>query len=308
MAVAQVLQSLAVVVFMILPGFVFGKIKFFREDFYAGLSSFAVNLSIPALIINSMQVPYSRELLAGIGKTFAFWIPVVIAAAVLSLVFSRLLRYSNKQFTLVMCMLMASNTGFVGIPLCLELYGSESLFYASACEIAGDFFLYSVIFTSVAIASGYKAEFNLRALFLNPPIIAMLIGITLFLLRIRLPEFLGTPLEYFANTSAPIALFVMGSQLSRLSLKDFLFDWRIYIICALRLIVLPLFAFLLVRVMFGDTSLFSKVFIIMVAMPAASVTTTAALTYHSDAEFAAKGVSLSTVLCLLTAPFWAFVL
>ena len=302
------ISSLAVIVFTILPGYIFGKRNIFQDDFYASLASFAVNLCIPALIIDSMQVPYSREMLLGIGKTFAYWIPVVIAAAALSLIFSSLLRYSNKQFTLVMCMLMASNTGFVGIPLCLELYGSESLFYASSCEIAGDFFLYSVVFTSVAVASGYKAEFDLKALFLNPPILAMLIGILLFLLRIQLPGFLGTPLKYFGNSSAPIALFVLGSQLSRLSLRDFLFDWRIYVICALRLLVLPLFAYLLVRVLFHDTSLFSKVFIIMVAMPAASVTTTAALTYHSDAEFAAKGVSLSTVLCLLTAPLWALIL
>lgn len=293
---------------MVLPGFILGKINYFKEDFYTGLSRFALDICVPALILHSLQIDFSHELILGLGKTFAYWIPVLIAGGILSVILTRALHFTRAQMSLIFCMLGCSNTGFVGIPLCLQLYGEESLFFASACEIAGDVFLYSVIFTTIAFASGYKAELNFKTLFVNPPMIAMAIGLVLFFLQIRLPSFISTPIGYFSGCCAPVSLFILGAQLSKLTIRDFLGDPRMYVICAARLIILPLIAFLLVRVCFHDSSLFSRVFIIMIGMPAAAVTTTAAVNYGSDKEFAAKGVSLSTALCLFTAPIWAMIL
>ena len=70
---------------------------------------------------------------------------------------------------------------------------------------------------------------------------------------------------------------------------------------------MPVFAFIILRIFMADTSLFSKVFILMQGMPAATVTTIVAQTYNSDADFAAKGVMLSTMLSLVTLPMFAMI-
>ena len=71
---------------------------------------------------------------------------------------------------------------------------------------------------------------------------------------------------------------------------------------------MPVIAYIIVRVLLQDTSLFGIVFIMMQGMPAASVTVIVSQTYNSDVDFATKGVMLSTVLCLLTLPIFALIL
>jgi len=308
MAFGEIINSLAMIVCMVLPGFFLAKIKFFKEEFYDGLSSFAVNLCIPALIIHSLQVEYTPTLIVSLGKTFLFWLPALAFAALLAYIFSKILGYDRKRFSLLMCMLMISNTGFVGIPLISQLYGEESLFLASANEIVNDIFFYSIVYMAIASASDTEAKFSFRKAFVNPPIIALVIGIILFLCGITLPTFIGKPISYFSGATAPIALFVLGTRIAALTGKDFVSDWKVYIICFLRLIIMPLFAYIMVWVILKDHSLFGKVFILMQGMPAASVTVIMAQSTGSDVDFATKGVMLSTVLCLFTVPIFTLML
>ena len=55
---------------------------------------------------------------------------------------------------------------------------------------------------------------------------------------------LATPISYFSTATTPLALFILGSQLSAITLKDFFCDKRIYFVCALRLIIMPVIAFI----------------------------------------------------------------
>ncbi|MBR5468391.1 MAG: AEC family transporter [Firmicutes bacterium] len=308
MGFSEIINSLAMIMVMIMPGFVLKKMKVFQNAFYEGLSYFTVNLCIPALIIHSLQVPYSKDLLLELGKTFVLWLPMLVVATLASIMFVKAFGFGRKQLSLALCMLMVPNTGFVGIPLINQLYGSESMFYASACEIVGDIFCYSIVFSIIAWAAGKQSKFSIKELLSSPPILALVIGIILFVAGISLPSFIATPVNYFSTATAPLALFVLGSRLGELSLKDFAGDKRIYVLCFIRLIIMPAIAYLIVRVLLKDTSLFGIVFILMQGMPAASVTVIVSQTYNSDVDFATKGVMLSTVLCLFTLPIFALIL
>lgn len=59
---------------------------------------------------------------------------------------------------------------------------------------------------------------------------------------------------------------------------------------------------------FGDVSLLATVVIMSFAMPAATCTVIFAQQYKTDARFAAKGVLMSTLLCLITIPVFALLL
>jgi predicted permease len=306
MALGEILNSLIIILIMIAPGFILGKLKIFQKVFFSGLSFFIINLCVPSLIIHSMQIEYTPVLMEGLAKTFLFWLPMLVFSAILALIFSKMFSANKKETVLTMSMLMISNTGFVGIPLINQLYGEESLFFASACEIVGDLFLFSIVFIIISMASGKETKIDFKSMLLNPPIIALVIGIILFVTNTTLPSFLGTPISYFSTATTPLALFVLGSQLSEIKLKDFFCDKRIYFICFLRLIIMPIIAFVMVRIIFKDTSLFSTVFIMMMGMPAASITVIFAQSSNCDVDFATKGVLLSTAFCLLTLPIFAY--
>jgi predicted permease len=157
--------------------------------------------------------------------------------------------------------------------------------------------------------SGKKHTFreSLKS-FVNPMFIAMLIGILVGLFNIRLPEWTMSIINVSGDCMSPIAMILTGVVVSSISLKGTLTNVRIYIVSIIRLIIMPVIAYLIVRVLLQDTSLFGIVFIMMQGMPAASVTVIVSQTYNSDVDFATKGVMLSTVLCLLTLPIFALIL
>lgn len=100
MALGEVLNSLALIVTMMLPGFILEKFKIFKEEFYDGLSFLAVNLFIPALIIDCMQTDYSPELIGDLGKTFVLWLPMLAFAAAISFSLQNILSMEKNSLPL----------------------------------------------------------------------------------------------------------------------------------------------------------------------------------------------------------------
>ena len=56
MAFSQLVNSMAMLLLMILPGFIFKKLKMINEDQTKSVSNIIVNLIVPAIIINALQV------------------------------------------------------------------------------------------------------------------------------------------------------------------------------------------------------------------------------------------------------------
>ncbi|MGL4791955.1 MAG: AEC family transporter, partial [Anaerotignaceae bacterium] len=196
--------------------------------------------------------------------------------------------------------------GFIGIPLFHAFYGAQGLFYASVCEIVSDIFAFSLVYILFSGTTGTKAKMELKEIF-SPPIIAVIIGFSLFMLRIKLPSFLGDAIESIANASTTIAMFVLGTQVADIKFKEFLGDKKAYIIILMRLLVIPLFAFIVVKVILGDTSLLGTVFVLAWGLPAGVFCLILAEKFETDAQLATKSIMLSNILCLVSIPIWALV-
>ena len=133
----------------------------------------------------------------------------------------------------------------------------------------------------------------------NPSLIAVIVGLVLFLTGWRLPGFINDALSMMGNVTTPLAMFVIGARLIDLRFAH-LQDWKLLLACALRLIIFPA-AVLLLRFT-GLPAAVVSVLYICTAMPCAATTAMQSEMYHCDNSLASRGVALSTAFSILTLP------
>ncbi|HDR74130.1 MAG TPA: AEC family transporter [Methanoculleus sp.] len=264
------------------------------------LSSLLINVTLPALILVSLQVPVSGALISGAGEIVAlsavyYALSLAIAAAVLHALGTRAGERGVFAFALVF-----PNVGFMGFPVIETLYGTGALFYAVICNLIFNVLVFSVGIMMMTGGGEGRGGFEPRML-LNAGIAASLLGLALFLLSVRIPSPLFEALDLLGGTTTPLAMVVVGALLATFPARRMVEDWRIGIAAAARLLVIPVAAWLVLQP-FGTDPLAFAVLITLAAMPTAANTVIFAEEYDADALLASRIVFVTTMSSVVTIP------
>ena len=220
MAFSQLLSSMAMLLIMALPGIIFKKRGLITESQTKCISNIIINLIVPAIIINAFQIEYSKKMAADVFKIIGLYGIMIAVCFVVLVIVSKTAKFNNFQKGIFAAVLMIPNTGFIGIPLMNAFYGAEGLLYVSIMEIACDIFMSTVAYAIFSKNAGHNEKMQLREFF-SPLIIAVIIGFVLFMFNIKLPPFLGGAVKNISDASAALAMFVLGSQLADIKVKEF---------------------------------------------------------------------------------------
>ena len=148
---------------------------------------------------------------------------------------------------------------------------------------------------------GGKGAFSPKKIVLNPGVIAVAIGLPLFLLRLRLPGPLYNAVGFVGDLNTPLAMVVIGAQMSRADLLSTFRGKELYAASAVKLLLMPAVTALLLLRLHLDP-LFYSATVILAAAPTAGITSMFAERFGRDSARAAQLVSLSTLLSILTLP------
>lgn len=314
-------------------GFALGKLKILEEAAIKGLSALVIKAALPALILMSLQRPFSKELLSDSLQTL--WVASLFYIVLIALSFLavRLMRTPPKQAGALIFALSFSNSGFVGFPVVISILGQDALFLAAIHNILFNLLAFSL---GIAIVSGLAnnpastttnnptstttnnpasttnvsplASFRFPARkLLNINVLAALAGFALFLTSIKIPQPLALPLNLLGSTTTPLAMLVVGTLLARASFKSVVGDWRLYAVSALRLLVWPLLAWVVLKGA-GIGGYLLPITVIVAGMPCASNTSLIAEVYGGDGETASSVIFLSTLFSVATIPIMALLL
>ena len=61
--------------------------------------------------------------------------------------------------------------------------------------------------------SGNRKLLSVKNLILNPGVVGVLVALTLFICRIRLPYIVSEPMGYLANLNTPLPMLIIGFYL-----------------------------------------------------------------------------------------------
>lgn len=311
MGTVEIITALTKTFIIILPGYVLKKLGILTKEYTQGMSSIITCITYPCLVISAMQMEFSMRILNNCKYVVIIFMGVILIAMLLSKLIARISKLPVSQSGLLAFMLVFGNTGFIGLPVLNGLFGHEAVFYGALCDASYDVFMFtigiSLIQKSAAGEEKRRIRDTLKGL-VNPCFFGVIIGLTLYISGITLPEIIAGPVQSIGSVTSPLAMMIVGSHLADIRFRELFTNKYSYLVCFLKLIVAPLIALVLVKLIIGTGSLLATVLVIQAAMPVAMCSVIFSEQYKADVAFATKGVLLTTLMCIFTIPLFAILL
>ena len=282
MDIMVVFQTMLKLFLLLILGFVLFKCHIFDEYTNKKISALIVNVASPMLIISSIAG------VEGSNKSIVFLmigagILMYIGFIILGKIINRIFPFPKKDWPVYECMVVFANTGFMGYPVLLDVFGQEAVFYASLIHMAFNFFVYT--YAIMCLTKGDDSEFKLNfKQLLTPGIILIFVGIFIYLFDIQLPSVLMDTINSVGSLTAPLSMMMIGSSLAVYPIKDSFTDWRSYVFAFVRLMIVP--------------------FVTMItnAMPVGSMVLMLATQYNANVKIVTRNIVVSTLLSVITIP------
>ena len=298
MDVSVVISSIVTLFILIGVGFIAFRAGYISRSGASGLSSLLVNVTIPCLIIESMQITLSDSLIHSIELLVLIEVIVYVVSFCAAVIVPLLLSKSLFETGVLRFMLIFSNLGFMGYPISSAIFGDSSVFYVTVINLPFGLLVFTLgIFL---LRPDYAKHPDIRKI-LSPGLIASLIGLILLFGGISIPSPLIESISLLGSITTPLAMIVIGALLAPLPIGEMVSDIRIWIISVFRLLVIPVTVFFIISPFVSDPLLIG-IPVLLAAMPVAANTVLLSEEYGVNAELASKGVFISTLLSLFTIP------
>jgi predicted permease len=284
------------VLFMLMAlGFVGGKIKLINEEGSKVMSNIIMYFVTPCLIINSFSTTaFDKEHLNGLITCVVAYTIIMGVSAVIG---HALFRKGDPSKNKVLCFaLVFSNIGYMGIPLQRAVLGEEGVFYGSVCIAVFNVVMWTY---GIVCMSGNTKTLSAKKLVLNPGVVAVTIGLIIFLFSIKLPSPIETMVSSMADINTPLAMIVIGFNLGRSNIVDSLKDKGFYIVSLLRMVVIPLIS-LLILVLCGIKGTVLTSLVIAASAPVAAATTMFSINFNTDVKTSVNLVAFTTLLSIVS--------
>ena len=292
MLISILLRQIAIMALLAAVGVYLSRKGFLSPQGTKDLGAILLRVIIPCVIVKSYITEFSRERLLELALSAGLALIGFILAMVISyLVFGKRRRLEN--FAASFC-----NAGFIGIPLAQAIIGEEGVFYIAASVALLNLFQWTY---GVYIMADRKDAISAKTIAKNPVVIAIVIGVVLFVAQIPVPGIVTSTLRYIAGMNTPIAMILMGTYLAKLPLKKLL-DKRAYGCVLFRLVIIPAVILLVFWVLPVSNADIALAAFLAAATPVGANICVFAQQYDCDYEFSVVTVCLSTLLSVITVP------
>ena len=292
-------QTLTLFIIMMV-GFLVAKFEVFTHSVRKKLSQFLLNFAAPMLILKNFQVDYSQELLRNMG------IVAIIAFVLIGtgIFIGRFLwRNAPEDKRPVLAYATAfPNCGYLGYPVLGGLFGNEGIIYVAIFVMVFQIYMWTL---GIWLYTGKSDKWYKP--FKRPALIAIFLGIIIFIFSIKLPVPIYNALSMVGGMTSPLAMLLVGAYLADSKIKEMLSEKYSYLIALLRFILWPTIMFFALKPFnFGDVMYASCV--LLSAMPAAANTVILATRYDKNPRFASELVALTTLISLASIPIWMYLI
>ena len=305
----QILVVIAPLFFLIFASAFLQKLKNVGDDWSKVLNDYALNIGLPVLIFSALAK--APSLFAGQAQLIVANSIFILVSLLLAVIFGKVFRLKKQMFLTVFICFVFGNIAYLGIPLLVQIAGEQVLPTASVIVATYFFWLFiiGIGYLDFSIEKNKKivVKNTVKNLFKNPLLIAVILGVVVGGLQIALPSVLLKSLDMVTASVTPTVLIVIGlfigkSQIGKLT------EWGpVVLFSILTLCILPAIFYFGAK-FFGFVPGHFSSSIIQAAMPLAITPFALADKYHLNKVFIARSIVLSTILSVVTIPFWIFIL
>ena len=277
----MVLQQVLILSAMMMLGFLLGKLGKVDRKGADLLSMLLLDVFFPCNVLAAASGDFGDMPFSQVLKIIAAYLSMFILFTYLAKPIAKLMGL-NEDETLVFTRSVGyPNNGFVGIPLCTAVFGTEGTVLGSL---------------SVPCATSLMTPLNISTL-------AMLVMLATGW------KFSGAPLQFLssmANCVVPTSMLIIGCLLSGSPLIDVLKKPILYLITLLRCLVMPLIAAVILRFT-GWNRTVCLCIVMVLGCSVATVISIFGVRYDRSPEMASKSVLQSNLLLPVTMPLMMFI-
>ena len=281
-------------------GYILSKTGKVKTEHSKILSSILVNVCLPFSVFKSFAERFTVEYLRENYLMVTVSVAVLLILSVVAFFGSRLFSKNKYIQRIYEYSLVVPNLGYMGYPLAEAMYGAAGLMDLMMFCIPVYFYIYIYAFSYLT-----KSKMSLKGL-LKPNIMAMVVGMILGLSGIQMPGLVSEILGKGGACVGPISMLLTGIVISEYKLKDILNDKKIYIMSALRLILIPLIIGAALS-MFADKGIV-RTAVLLYALPCGLNTVVFAKLVNENCKIGAGLGLVSHLAACATIPlmFWIF--
>ena len=297
-------KQVAVLFLLIFAGFSCVKTGAVKIEAKKAFSDLLIYLIVPAMVINSYLTEFDPKVLQNLLRSFALSTVLLLLGLVITFLLTlRIGKEKNTPILRFACIF--SNAAYMGFPLIQALFGAEGLLYASAYVTVFNILLWTV---GYAMVSGkVRPREVLHSILTTPVLWSVLLGLTLYLCRVNVPELIRQPLQLVGSMNTPLSMIITGMLIAGSKPEKLLGSRAIYRIILIRMLFIPLASFLLFRLL-GVQGMVAEVVLLLEACPCAAITSVFAVQFGYDEDLAAGSVVITTFISIVVLPLCAMAL
>lgn len=285
------------------------RIKNIGDNWSLVLNDFALKIGLPVLIFSALSKTnfsfFEQSDLIIANSVF------LIVSFLLAFVIGKIFRLDGKMLRTFFICFGFSNIAYLGIPILVQVSGESILPTGSLIVAIYLFWMFTVGTGFLDFTQQQRKRVVFKNIFLNliknPLLISVILGIVIAGLKITLPDVLIKSLDMITASVTPTVLVVIGLFIGKSKIGK-LKEWLpVLIFSLITLFALPAMFYFGVKLFGFNPSHFSAS-IIEAAMPLAITPFALADKFNLHREFIARSVVLSTILAVISLPFWISIL
>lgn len=308
-------------------GFILRYKNIITQDTKKALTFILLNITLPAMAFCAFMTDFSKEAfkenILVFVLSFVFYILLILIG---KLIYIKKPKEDRNIYALLVSI---GQITFFTIPILNAVYGgiSEFLIPANMMTLSFRIMLYIYCYMKMAKLKLSKDSLkeSLKKITLNPIMIAMIIGLVIWLTQGIMPKVTVNLKEYSifridqslsgiymfikmaSNLTTPLAMIVIGSILGEAKIKAAILDKGAWVIAIFKTLILPLLVLLIITALqalkvidFNEYSL--AVLVLGYSAPVSAVLSTYATRFKNHDQLASRVCLLTIILSVVAFP------
>ena len=225
----------------------------------------------------------------------SIYLVIVVVALLISALMAKFLFENKKEYSIAMVAAIIGNTGNLGIPINIAIFGEESIPYTTIVNLVNVFVVYTIGVYYYSRGT-YDTKTSLMNIIKLPILWAAIIAILLSFYEVQIHSSIMNMLMMGAYASMTMQLFLFGIYLYGTKIKELSKKLVLWVL-GFKFIILPLIAFL-VLINIEMHSMIKGIIFIELLMPLAVANVNLASLYDCKPKVVTGLVFLSSILFL----------
>lgn len=287
------IEVILVPTIMILFGVFLKHMGFLRHKDRDLLSKIVLYIALPAMIfLNLKEADISPNML---------WLPILgiitgFTLLIIAYIYCRASNYSKRKTWTVMIAASLMNTGFIGFPVSLGVFGNVGFLHAIFYDLSTSalIIVYGII---LAKEFGGDRMEVLKSALLFIPVWGVVFGLVFNMFNIPLPYVAENILNYFAQATIPLIMLALGLSLDFTNIRENIRDSLV--VSVIKLMISPAIMFLLL-IFLNINGMAFNIAIIEAGMSTAGNALVLAIEYGLDADLMGSIIFTNVVLSVFS--------